>query len=64
MSIQERTSKLVDAHEKQARDEQTLFLVENDDWLDKYKPGSLKQKRVEIFKRMEGVAPKSVLADS
>ena len=32
-----------------------LFLRENDDWLDKYKPGSLRQKRVDVLTRMKGV---------
>jgi phosphatidylserine/phosphatidylglycerophosphate/cardiolipin synthase-like enzyme len=32
-----------------------LFLRENDDWLDKYKPGSLRQKRVDVVTRMKGV---------
>lgn len=30
------------------------FLYETDDWLTKYKPGSLKQKRVDVFTRMQG----------
>jgi phosphatidylserine/phosphatidylglycerophosphate/cardiolipin synthase-like enzyme len=52
-SVQEATAKL-DAKEKKRRDEQTLFLSETDDWLKKYKKGSLKRKRVEIFTRMQG----------
>ncbi len=32
-----------------------LFLSENDDWLGKYKPGSLRQKRVDVLARMKGV---------
>ena len=27
---------------------------ETDEWIKKYKPGSLKRKRVEIFTRMDG----------
>lgn len=36
------------------QDSDGLFLVETDDWLKKYKPGSLKQKRVDVFTRMQG----------
>lgn len=35
----------------------SLFLREKDDWLDKYKPCSLRRKRVEVFARMKGFAP-------
>jgi hypothetical protein len=35
----------------------SLSLVENDDWLLKYAPGSLKTKRVAVFENMEGLAP-------
>jgi len=51
-SVQEATLKLQEK-EKLQRDQQTLFLAENDRWIKKYKPGSLKRKRVDIFKRME-----------
>lgn len=34
------------------QDKDGLFLDENDDWLKKYKPGSLKQKRVDVFAHM------------
>jgi hypothetical protein len=30
----------------------SLFLAEGDAWLDKYKPGSLRAKRVAMFKDM------------
>ena len=32
----------------------SLFLDETDGWLKKYKPGSLRQKRVDVFARMRG----------
>jgi phosphatidylserine/phosphatidylglycerophosphate/cardiolipin synthase-like enzyme len=35
---------------------ESLFLREDDDWLDKYKRGSLRRKRVEVFTRMKGFA--------
>jgi phosphatidylserine/phosphatidylglycerophosphate/cardiolipin synthase-like enzyme len=38
------------------RDRQTLFLAEDDRWIKKYKPGSLKRKRVAIFSGMKGFA--------
>ena len=52
-SIQEKTRNLSE-DEKRRRNEQTLFLSETDEWIKKYKPGSLKRKRVEIFTRMDG----------
>jgi len=52
-SVQEHTLKLNPEEEKK-RDQQSLFLAEDDGWLKLYKPGSLKQKRVEMFKRIEG----------
>lgn len=56
-SIQEKTRNLTE-EEKRRRNEQTLFLSENDVWLEKYKSKtSLKRKRVELYKRMEGFAP-------
>jgi phosphatidylserine/phosphatidylglycerophosphate/cardiolipin synthase-like enzyme len=35
----------------------SLSLYENDGWLKKYKPGSLKAKRVMVYEQMEGVSP-------
>ena len=52
-SIQEKTRNLSE-DEKRRRNEQTLFLSETDEWIKKYKPGSLKRKRVAIFTRMDG----------
>jgi hypothetical protein len=37
------------------QDKDGLFLIEDDSWLKKYKRGSLKQKRVDVFTGMEGV---------
>lgn len=37
--------------------EASLLLSEDDRWLDKYKPGSLKSKRLAIYEQMEGVSP-------
>ena len=54
-SIQETTSRLA-KEEKEGRDQQSLFLDETDGWVKKYKRGSLKRKRVEIFAQMEGFA--------
>ena len=53
-SVHERTSKMLSEKEMKRRDKQSLFLDETDNWLEGYKPGTLKQKRVEIFKRMKG----------
>ena len=53
-SVLERTKRMLSEDEKKKRDRQSLFLVETDAWLDAYKPGSLKQKRVDMFKRMKG----------
>jgi phosphatidylserine/phosphatidylglycerophosphate/cardiolipin synthase-like enzyme len=53
-SVQEATKRNLSKKEKQRSDEQSLFLSESDDWLKKYKPGSLKRKRVDIFVRMDG----------
>ena len=44
------------AAEKRKQDQKSLFLDETDGWLAAYKPGSLKQKRVDMFKRMKGFA--------
>ena len=55
-SVQEQTKKLLDKEEKKRSDQQTLFLSESDDWVKKYKAGSLKRKRVDIFRRIEGFA--------
>lgn len=52
-SVQETTRKL-EKGEKKKRDQQTLFLAETDEWIKNYKRGSLKLKRVDIFKRIEG----------
>lgn len=52
-SVQDKTRRLTE-EERRRRNEQTLFLAETDDWIKKYKPGSLKRKRVEIFSRMQG----------
>jgi phosphatidylserine/phosphatidylglycerophosphate/cardiolipin synthase-like enzyme len=53
-SVQERTKKMLGAAEKKKQDQKSLFLDETDGWLAAYKPGSLKQKRVDMFKRMKG----------
>jgi phosphatidylserine/phosphatidylglycerophosphate/cardiolipin synthase-like enzyme len=34
----------------------SLFLDEDDGWLEKYKPGKLKQKRLDLYTRMKGFA--------
>lgn len=53
-SIVEVTRNLPDA---QTRDEGNLFLSEKpQDWLVKYEPGKLRQKRVELFTSMKGFA--------
>jgi len=52
-SVQERTKKMLSAADKK-KDQKSLFLDETDGWLAVYKPGSLKQKRVDMFKRMKG----------
>jgi len=53
-SVLERTRKMLSKDEKKQQDRQSLFLDETDGWLAAYKPGSLKQKRVDMFKRMKG----------
>jgi len=53
-SVQERTRKMLSAAEKKKQDAKSLFLAETDAWMAAYKPGSLKQKRVDMFKRMKG----------
>lgn len=55
-SVQERTRKMLSAAAKKKQDQKSLFLDETDGWLAAYKPGSLKQKRVDMFKRMKGFA--------
>ena len=55
-SVQEATMKRLSKAEKRHSDEQSLFLCETDAWLKTYKPDSLKQKRVDIFARMDGFA--------
>lgn len=42
------------AGKKSAAARDTLFLREDDGWLDAYKPGSLRLKRVQMFARMSG----------
>ena len=54
-SVQESTINL-DEEEKRKRDRESLLLAETDSWIKKYKRGSLKRKRVEIFAQMEGFA--------
>jgi len=53
-SVQEATFKR-DEEEKRKSDQQTLFLDETDGWTKKYKPGSLKRKRVAVFSQMESL---------
>ena len=53
-SVQERTRKMLSEDGKKKQDRKSLFLDETDGWLAAYKPGSLKQKRVDMFKRMKG----------
>lgn len=36
-----------------SKDSPSLFLAENDQWIDKYSVGSLKRKRVEAFVKMK-----------
>ncbi len=55
-SVQEATERVLSEDEKRKQDEQTLFLAENDSWLKKYKPGTLRQKRLGIFTTMDGFA--------
>lgn len=54
-SVQERTKEMLSRKDKDRSDKQSLFLAEDDRWVKAYKPGSLKQKRVDIFKRMQGI---------
>lgn len=53
-SVQEQTARMLSEDEKKKSDKQSLFLAETDDWIKAYKPGSLKRKRVDIFRNMEG----------
>lgn len=53
-SVQEQTKRMLSENEKARSDKQSLFLAEDDRWIKAYKPGSLKQKRVDIFKTMKG----------
>jgi phosphatidylserine/phosphatidylglycerophosphate/cardiolipin synthase-like enzyme len=55
-SVQERTRKMLSEDDKKKQDQKSLFLDETDGWLAAYKPGSLKQKRVDMFRRMKGFA--------
>jgi phosphatidylserine/phosphatidylglycerophosphate/cardiolipin synthase-like enzyme len=52
-SIQEVTLKAKD----QPAAADSLFLRETDDWLEKYKPGSLRRKRVAVFSGMQEFTP-------
>ena len=53
-SVLERTRKMLSKAEKKKQDQKSLFLDETDGWVAAYRPGSLKQKRVDMFKRMKG----------
>jgi len=53
-SVQEQTAKMLSEDDKKKSDKQSLFLLETDEWIKAYKPGSLKRKRVDIFRNMEG----------
>jgi phosphatidylserine/phosphatidylglycerophosphate/cardiolipin synthase-like enzyme len=53
-SVQAQTKRMLSKKDKERSDQQSLFLAEDDRWLKAYKAGSLKQKRVDIFKRMDG----------
>ena len=55
-SVQEQTKWMLSKKDKDRSDKQSLFLAEDDRWLKSYKAGSLKQKRIDIFKRMDGFA--------
>ena len=55
-AVQEQTKRMLKKENKDRSDKQSLFLTEDDRWIKLYKPGSLKQKRIDIFKRMEGFA--------
>jgi phosphatidylserine/phosphatidylglycerophosphate/cardiolipin synthase-like enzyme len=41
--------------------EYSLFLSETDSWLEKYRPGALRSKRLDLFARMSGFAASDVL---
>jgi phosphatidylserine/phosphatidylglycerophosphate/cardiolipin synthase-like enzyme len=64
-SVVERTSELqaagrlpVEAGNSASPSSDTLFLKEDSsEWLDKYKPGGFKAKRVEVFTKMKGFTP-------
>ena len=58
-SVREAT-KDVGPEEARARDLQTLFLAEDDSWLKKYRPGSLREKRVRI---LTGIPPERLTPD-
>jgi len=46
---------LLDLKEKGINpDESQLFLCPDDTWLDKYKPGKLRRKRVDMYRNMDG----------
>ncbi|MEO5905466.1 MAG: phospholipase D-like domain-containing protein, partial [Saprospiraceae bacterium] len=42
------------AKENNRSDSASLFLRPTDSWLDKYKPGTFRYKRVDMFSKMEG----------
>jgi phosphatidylserine/phosphatidylglycerophosphate/cardiolipin synthase-like enzyme len=50
-SVREATRDIT-PEEGRERDLQTLFLAENDDWLTKYRPNSLRAKRVRILTQL------------
>lgn len=53
-SVQEQTKEVLDGPDKRKSDEGTLFLKETDAWIKDYKPGRLKLKRVDLFRKMDG----------
>jgi phosphatidylserine/phosphatidylglycerophosphate/cardiolipin synthase-like enzyme len=56
-SVQEKTRQLLEQPGSSRTDKDTLFLSETDAWIAKYKPGSLKLKRVDLFRTMAGAEP-------
>lgn len=53
-AMQERTFKNLSEEDKYRSDQQTLFLAESDEWIERYQPKSLKRKRVDVFTSMRG----------
>ncbi len=53
-SVQETTAATLLTAAKRKADKGSLFLDEDDRWIQRYKPGSLKRKRVAIFSGMSG----------